>query len=379
MDNELSRNRTQNVGFTQVPNSILNNSDISWKAKGLWAYMAGKPEGWRFTLRGMAAQSKDGIKATVNCLDELMAIGLVKREEEQTHDGKRCLYSIYRLEDILGHKNDERQNAKRETSQMETSHLETSHLETSKRASYSNTNISNTHLSNTKPSNTHRSIVSNDTKAKPQYGDAKINRAFEIWEEVMGKPLNVDTENRKAARWLMSKSKGEQWIRDKLELLKRARTYDAFRYSRVKIYDLKSLFYQANALEGFMDEQDALNGNNNTQALTEKVEMTSEIEEMFDFWKQWVGIGCPRDNENVKACRDLLDDIKKGQLQRLIVGVALRGNTPGFVVGEITKIKDFVGLKQNAAIMQTFCNENWDYWNLVLKAASTGKNIWEVY
>ena len=145
MEHEVIENKTQETGFTQIPNEILNNQDLSWGAKGLWAYMAGKPVGWKFTLWLMANHCKDGITSTNSRLKELMQAGLVKREIVMTKSGKKCFYSIFKKPNM-------------EKPNMEKPNMENHTLE------YSNIYKSNKKYSNKEK----RSIVSKETMDIPQ-------------------------------------------------------------------------------------------------------------------------------------------------------------------------------------------------------------------
>jgi len=58
--------------FTMTPNHIINNEEISLKAKGLYTFMASKPDGWVFSLNGLESQLKESRKSILNIMDELM-------------------------------------------------------------------------------------------------------------------------------------------------------------------------------------------------------------------------------------------------------------------------------------------------------------------
>ncbi len=68
--------------FSVTPNSLLNNPSISLKAKGLYAFMQGKPNGWKFSVERMAEQLKEGEKAIRNALHELEQAGYLRKEGE---------------------------------------------------------------------------------------------------------------------------------------------------------------------------------------------------------------------------------------------------------------------------------------------------------
>lgn len=74
MDNVFKK---QAVPFTQVPNELLYNPDISFKAKGLWAYMSAKPDGWSFSAARIAEETKEERKAIQAGLRELSDHGYI--------------------------------------------------------------------------------------------------------------------------------------------------------------------------------------------------------------------------------------------------------------------------------------------------------------
>lgn len=63
------------VPYAQIPNKVLFDSRLSWKAKGIWAYIQAKPNDWDFSSERMAGDSNDGIKATRSGIDELITSG----------------------------------------------------------------------------------------------------------------------------------------------------------------------------------------------------------------------------------------------------------------------------------------------------------------
>lgn len=78
MKNENNNNLIkQSIPFTQVPNDLLYDSDISFKAKGIWAYMHAKPEGWNFSADRIAEETKEDRKAILSGLKELSENGYI--------------------------------------------------------------------------------------------------------------------------------------------------------------------------------------------------------------------------------------------------------------------------------------------------------------
>lgn len=67
----------QTIPFTQVPNGLLYDPNISFKAKGIWAYMNAKPEGWMFSADRIAKEAKEERKAILAGLKELSENGYI--------------------------------------------------------------------------------------------------------------------------------------------------------------------------------------------------------------------------------------------------------------------------------------------------------------
>ena len=70
------------VPFTQVPNGLLYDPNISFKAKGIWAYMSAKPEGWKFSADRIANETKEERKAILAGLKELSEAGYITAKKK---------------------------------------------------------------------------------------------------------------------------------------------------------------------------------------------------------------------------------------------------------------------------------------------------------
>ncbi len=83
--------------FTQVPNELLLNPNLSLKAKGLLALMLSRPNGWVFRRNWITKQSKDGRDATSAALRELEAHGYLTYVQHHAPDGRFMgrKYSVY--------------------------------------------------------------------------------------------------------------------------------------------------------------------------------------------------------------------------------------------------------------------------------------------
>jgi hypothetical protein len=74
--------------FTVIDNATLGDDRLSWKARGILAYLLSKPDGWEVMVRHLVNAAPDGRDAVLSGLRELEAIGyLVRGEQLRTADG----------------------------------------------------------------------------------------------------------------------------------------------------------------------------------------------------------------------------------------------------------------------------------------------------
>lgn len=74
--------------FTQTPNEILNLPGLSLKEKGLWTFINSKPDGWDFSIKGIASQNKDGrdsVSSGIQILEEQRYLKRVPRKDSNGH------------------------------------------------------------------------------------------------------------------------------------------------------------------------------------------------------------------------------------------------------------------------------------------------------
>lgn len=74
--------------FTMTPDDIINNPGLSLKAKGLWTYIASKPETWDFSVKGTSKQSTDGKDAVTTGVKELENYGYLTRQPRKNENGE---------------------------------------------------------------------------------------------------------------------------------------------------------------------------------------------------------------------------------------------------------------------------------------------------
>lgn len=73
--------RKSKLPFTQVVNKVLWDKKLSLKAKGLYAFLYSKPDGWDFSAIRIAKESKDGKEGVASGLRELEKVGFLLREK----------------------------------------------------------------------------------------------------------------------------------------------------------------------------------------------------------------------------------------------------------------------------------------------------------
>jgi len=76
------------IGFTQIPNQIIRDNRLSWKAKGIYMHLVSKPPVWNFYVEEIIKSSKDGKTAVQSGIKELESYGYLKRNKAKNDDGK---------------------------------------------------------------------------------------------------------------------------------------------------------------------------------------------------------------------------------------------------------------------------------------------------
>ena len=87
----------KNKGYTVMSNHHLRNHTLSLKAKGLLSQMLSLPDGWAYTLQGLAQINKESIDAIREAVRELERAGYIERSRERDERGclRGTVYTIY--------------------------------------------------------------------------------------------------------------------------------------------------------------------------------------------------------------------------------------------------------------------------------------------
>lgn len=74
--------------FFVAKNEIMNNPELSFKAKGLWAYAMSRPDDWQFSIEHLVTVSKESRTAIYSAIKELIESGYCIKDQKKTSEGK---------------------------------------------------------------------------------------------------------------------------------------------------------------------------------------------------------------------------------------------------------------------------------------------------
>lgn len=75
------RNRKRENPFVQIDKGMLSDEKISWKAKGILAYLLSKPDDWVTYAKDIEKRSTDGRDSVNSGIKELIAAGYLERKQ----------------------------------------------------------------------------------------------------------------------------------------------------------------------------------------------------------------------------------------------------------------------------------------------------------
>ncbi|WP_369387267.1 hypothetical protein AB5J72_06310 [Streptomyces sp. CG1] len=88
--------RHLSTGFTVLPTTTLEDSRLSFRARGILAFLVAKPDSWRVRAESIAAAGKEGVEAVKTALRELKDHGYYRVVTERLKDGTlRRITEVY--------------------------------------------------------------------------------------------------------------------------------------------------------------------------------------------------------------------------------------------------------------------------------------------
>lgn len=87
--------------YVMLNKTCLCDEKLSWKAKGLHSYLLSLPDDWKIYIEDLKNRSKDGRDSTTTAINELIALGYIKRtpsKDEKTGKFKGGYdYEVYEM------------------------------------------------------------------------------------------------------------------------------------------------------------------------------------------------------------------------------------------------------------------------------------------
>lgn len=87
--------------YVMLNKTCLCDEKLSWKAKGLHSYLLSLPDDWQIYIEDLKNRSKDGRDSTTTAVNELIALGYIKRtpsKDEKTGKFKGGYdYEVYEM------------------------------------------------------------------------------------------------------------------------------------------------------------------------------------------------------------------------------------------------------------------------------------------
>lgn len=74
--------------FVQIDKRGLHDPNLSWKAKGILAYILSLPDDWQLYVKELTKHAKDGKDSTARGMNELIDAGYIIREYSERQEGK---------------------------------------------------------------------------------------------------------------------------------------------------------------------------------------------------------------------------------------------------------------------------------------------------
>jgi hypothetical protein len=76
------------AGFVIIPNKAIEDTTLSYRARGVLAYLLSRPDGWQTDSVRLADASPEGRDAIRTALRELETVGYLQRDREQNGAGQ---------------------------------------------------------------------------------------------------------------------------------------------------------------------------------------------------------------------------------------------------------------------------------------------------
>ena len=195
-------------GFTTVDNVVLNDTNLSWKAKGLFVYLWSQADEWDFYETEVAKHSTDKVGSLKSGLKELEQQGYLKRKRTRDEKGK-FIGNEWILSDNPMFKNPTLDNPTLDNPMLENHTL---------------TNTNNNNINNNKDeSNSAKENKDKKSSNENNKYNFDYKKFFDFFKETTGKRYTATNNNKKLINarlnegatkqdfYLITKHKAIQW------------------------------------------------------------------------------------------------------------------------------------------------------------------------
>lgn len=90
----IVRSPRPETNWTVIQNTVLRHPQLTFKARGLLAYLLSLPDNWSISAERLAQGGPDGRDSIRSALSELEKAGYLRRERRQNSRGQWCTQSI---------------------------------------------------------------------------------------------------------------------------------------------------------------------------------------------------------------------------------------------------------------------------------------------
>lgn len=84
--------------YTVMDNTFLKDEKLSWKAKGLFAYILSLPEDWKIYISELQTHATDGETSVRSAIKELTELGYIKQNRLKDEQGRWAAYAYEIIE-----------------------------------------------------------------------------------------------------------------------------------------------------------------------------------------------------------------------------------------------------------------------------------------
>lgn len=357
--------------YTTMGNFHLRDKNLSLKAKGLLSMVLSLPPNWDYSVAGLVAIVMEKETVVRSCLKELREAGylVVEKECPTKENGGHFnyIYRFYEQSQLLDHKTE---NSICENLDVESLDVEVLDVENQRQINtdkLSKEELKTDKLNKKKKVNKKEQLEKSYEIVCREFEDEELRQSWWDFLEMRLEQHNK-TYTEKGIRLKIKEFKNS--IGEDIELGKAALDQAvAENWVGWHINDSTKLLKNGYQADLGKSRKDVLYKPKDGEDIT--------YQRVFEKWKQYLGASVLQTEEQVEACKDLLDDVGEEWVEKMIVGLRMRSQT-NFVVREIKAIQDFVGLANNRSLMMAFCDEHWKEWELKVREAKTGKKPWEV-